>query len=62
METVADVLFLGIRITVDADCSNKIKRPLLPERKAMTNRETALKNREITLATKVHIVKAMVFQ
>ena len=62
METVADVLFLGIRITVDADCSNEIKRILLPERKTMTNRESALKNREITLTTKVHIVKAMVFQ
>ena len=61
METVTDALFLGTKITVDGDCSNEIKRLLLPERKAMTNLDRALKSRDITLATKVHILKAMVF-
>ena len=53
--------FLGSKITADGDCSHEIKRPLLLERKAMTIRDGALKSRDITLATKVHLVKAMVF-
>ena len=61
METVTDALFLGTKITVDGDCSNEIKRLLLPEWKAMTNLVSALKSRDIILATKVHILKAMVF-
>ena len=60
-ETVTDFLFLGSRITVDADCGHKIKRRLLLGRKAMTNLDSILKSRDITLPTKVHIVKAMVF-
>ena len=52
---------MGSKITVDSDCSHKIKRHLLLERKAMTNLDSILKSRDITLPTKVHIVKAMVF-
>ena len=61
MKTVADFIFLGSKITVNGDCSHKIKRHLLLGRKAMTNLDRVLKNRDITLPTKVHIVKAMVF-
>ena len=61
MKTVTDFLFLGSKITVDGDCSHKIKTHLLLERKAMTNLDSILKNRDITLPTKVHIFKAMVF-
>ena len=57
METVADFIFLGSKITADGDCSHEIKRCLLLERKAMTNIDYVLKNRDITLLTKVHIVK-----
>ena len=60
-ETVADLVFLGFKITVDSDCSHKIKRRLLLERKAMTNIDRVLKSRDITLLTKVHIVNAMDF-
>ena len=62
METVTDFIFLGSKITQDGDCSHEIKRHLLFERKAMTNLESILKIRDITLLTKVCIVKAMVFQ
>ena len=61
METVTDFIFLGSKITVNSDCSHKIKRCLLLGRKAMTNLESVLKSRDITLLIKVHIVKAMVF-
>ena len=61
METVTDFIFLGSKITAVGDCSHEIKRHLLLERKAMTSLENILKNRDITLLTKVHIVKAMVF-
>ena len=61
METVTDFIFLGSKITEDGDCSHEIKRCLLLGRKAMTNLESILKNRNITLLTKVHLVKAMVF-
>ena len=61
METVTDLIFLGSKITADGDCSHKIKRPLLLGRKSMTNLGSVLKSRDITLLTKVHIVKAMVF-
>ena len=61
MEIVTDVLFLGSRITVDADCSHEIKRPLLFGIKVMTNLDSILRNKGITLPTKVHLVKAMVF-
>ena len=61
METVTDFIFLGSKIAVDSDCSHEIKRHLLVGRKAMTNLGSLLKNREITLATKVCRVKAMVF-
>ena len=61
METVADFLFLGSKITVDDDCSHEIKRCLLFGKKAMTNLDSILKSRVITLPTKVHIVKTMVF-
>ena len=61
METVTDFIFLDSKITVDGDCSCEIKRRLLLGRKAMTNRGSILKSRDITLLTKVHIVKAMVF-
>jgi len=60
-ETVADFIFLGSKITADGDCSHEIKRPLLLGRKAMTNRDSTLKSRDITLPTKFHPVKAMVF-
>ena len=61
METVADFIFLGSKVTVDSYCSREIKRRLLLERKAMTNLESILKSGDITLPTKVHIVKATVF-
>ena len=61
METVADFIFLGSKITADGDCSHEIKRRLLPGRKFMTNLDSILKNRDITLQTKVHLVKAMIF-
>ena len=61
METVTDFIFLGSKITADGDCSHKIKRLLLLERKAMTNVDSILKSRDITLLTKVHLLKAMVF-
>ena len=61
METVADFIFLGSKITADSECSHEIKRCLLLGRKAMTNPESILKNRDITLPTKVHLVKAVVF-
>ena len=60
-ETVTDFIFLGSKITADGDCSHEIKRCLLPGRKAMTNLDTVLKSRDITLPTKVYLVKAMVF-
>ena len=60
-ETVADFIFLGSKITADGDCSNEIKRHLLLGRKAMTNLECILKSRDITLSTKIRLVKAMVF-
>ena len=59
--TVSDFIFLGSKITADGDCSHEIKRRLLLGRKAMTNLDSVLKSREITLLTKVHMVKAMVF-
>ena len=61
METVTDLIFLGSKITADGDCSHEIKGHLLLGRKAMTNRDSVLKSRDITLLTKVCIVKAMVF-
>ena len=61
METVTDFIFLGSKITADSDCSHEIKRHLLLGRKAMTNLESLLKIRDITLPTNVHLVKAMVF-
>ena len=61
METVTDFIFLGSKITVDDDCSHEIKTHLLLGRKAMTNLDSMLKSRDITLLTKVHIVKAMIF-
>ena len=61
METVTDFIFLGFKITADGDCSHEIKRRLLLGRKAMTKLDSVLKSRDITLLTKVHIVKAMVF-
>ena len=61
METVTDFIFLGSKIIVDGDCNHEIKRHLLLGRKAMTNLDSTLKSRDITLPTKVHIVKAMVF-
>ena len=61
IETVSDFIFLGSKITADGDCSHEIKRCLLLGRKVMTNLGSILKNRDITLATKVHLVKAMVF-
>ena len=61
MEIVTDFIFLGSKITVDGDCSHKIKRHLLHGRKAMTNLDSILKSKDITLQTKVHLVKAMVF-
>ena len=61
VETVADFIFLGSKITADGDCSHEIKRHLLLGRKVMTNLDSILKSRDITLPTKVHLVKAMVF-
>ena len=61
VETVADIIFLGSKITADGDCSHEIKRCLLLGRKAMTNLDSRLKSKDITLPTKVHLVKAMVF-
>ena len=61
METVADFIFWGSKITADGDCSHEIKRRLLLGRKAITNLDSILKSRDITLLTKVHLVKAMVF-
>ena len=60
-ETVADFIFLGSKITADGDCSHEIKRRLLLRRKVMTNLDSIFKSRDITLPTKVHLVKAMVF-
>ena len=60
-ETVADFIFLGSKITADDDCSHAIKRCLLLGRKLMTNLDSIFKSRDITLSTKVHLVKAMVF-
>ena len=60
-ETVSDFIFLGSKITADGDCSHEIKRCLLLGRKAMTNLDSIFKSRDITLPTKVHLVKAMVF-
>ena len=61
VKTVTDFIFLGSKITVDDDCSQRIKRRLLLERKAMTNLDNVLKSRNITLLTKSHVVKAIVF-
>ena len=61
METVADFIFLGSKITADGDCSHEIKRHSLLGRKAMTSLDSILKNRDLTLPTKVHLVKALVF-
>ena len=60
-ETVSDFIFWGSKITADGDCSHEIKRRLLLERKVMTNLDSILKSRDITLPTKIHLVKAMVF-
>ena len=60
-ETVSDFIFLGSKITADGDCSHEIKRRLLPGRKAMTNLDSILKSRDITLPKMVHLVKALVF-
>ena len=61
METVTDIIFLGSKITADGDCSLEIKRRLLLGRKVMTNLDSILKSRDITLPTKVHLVKAILF-
>ena len=61
VETVTDFVFLGAKITAGGDCSHEIKRSLLLGRQAMTNLDSILKSRDITLSTKVHLVKAMVF-
>ena len=61
METVADFIFLGSKITADGDCSHEIKRRLLLGRKVMTNLDSIFKSGDITLSTKIHLVKAMVF-
>ena len=61
METVADFIFLGSKITADGDCSHEIKRPLLLGKKVMTNLDGIFKSRDITLPTKVHLVKGVVF-
>ena len=61
METMRDFIFLGSKITADGDCSHEIKRLLLLRRKAMTNLDSTLKSRDITLPTKVHLFKALVF-
>ena len=60
-ETVTDIIFRGFKITADGDCSHEIKRHLVLGRKVMTNLESVLKSRDITLPTKVHLIKAMVF-
>ena len=60
-ETMTDFIFLGSKITADGDCSHEIKRHLFLGRKAMTNVDSILKSRDITLPTKVHLIKAMVF-
>ena len=62
METVRDFIFGDSKITADDECNHEIKRPLLLEREAMTNIDSILKSRDITLPTNVHLVKAMVFQ
>ena len=62
VETVSDFIFLGSKITADGDCSHEIKRRLFLGSKVMTNLDSIFKNRDITLLTKVHLVKAMVFQ
>ena len=62
VETVSDFIFLGSKITADGDCSHEIKRRLLLGRKVMTNLDRIFKSRDITLPTKVHLIKAMVFQ
>ena len=62
VERVADLIFLGSKITEDGDCSHEIKRRLLLGRKVMTNLDSILKSRDITLSTKVHLVKATVYQ
>ena len=61
METVRDFIFLGYKVTADGDCSHEIKRRLLITRKVMTNLDSILKSRDITLPPKVHLVKAMAF-
>ena len=61
METATNFIFLGSKITADGDCSHEIKRSLLVGRKVVTNLDSILKSRDITLSTKVHLVKAMVF-
>ena len=61
VETVSDFIFLGSKITADGDCSHEIKRRLLLGRKVMTNLDSILKNRDVTLSTKVRLVKTMVF-
>ena len=61
VETVSDFIYLGSKITADGDCSHEMKRRLLLGRKVMTNLDSILENRDITLPTKVHLVKAMVF-
>ena len=62
METVADFIFWGSKITADVDCSHEIKRRLLLGRKVMTNLDSIFKSRDITLPSKFHVVKAMIFQ
>ena len=62
MEAVTDFIFMGSKITADSDCSHEIRRHLLLGKKAMTNLDRVLKTRDITLLTKLHVVKAMVFQ
>ena len=62
VETVSDFMFMGSKITADGDCSHEIKKRLLLGRNVMTNLDSVLKSRDITLPTKVHLVKAMVFQ
>ena len=61
METVTDLIFLGSKITADGDCSHEVKRCFLLARKAMTNLDSILKSRDVTLPTKVRLVEAMVF-
>ena len=61
METMADIIFLGSKITANSDCSHEIKRRLLLGRKSMTNLDSILKSRDITLPTNVHLVKATIF-